>query len=342
MDNKLSLLAAFGAGMLSFVSPCVLPLLSSYLFFITGVHPEGQLRREGEKKRLFSPGSLRIGVSTLFFILGFSLVFIVMSVLLYGFMVFLGIGNQIVTIAAGSLVMLLGFNVLFNFIPFLKYDDSGERCAACTPEHSVLSAKEGSFFHPSRRPGGGLGAFLVGVAFGAGWTPCVGVFLGSVLAMASQSETFGAALVYLAVYSGGLGVPFLITGLFWTQVVKRLTQFSKAQKGIQIISGILLILMGLMMALGRLTGLNAFFQTAGGFLSQWADSGRASVRAIPALIFLFLGLAPFLGSLLRKRPWKNRFCLVWGFLFFSLSAASVSGLLNCAAFISQWFSFSGM
>jgi cytochrome c-type biogenesis protein len=249
MDSKLSVLTAFAAGVLSFASPCVLPLLSSYLFFISGL-------KAGEEE---GGASFKIIVSTLFFIAGFSLVFITLSVLVYSFMFFLGGANRIVNIIAGSVVIIMGFNILFNFIPFLKYDDSGDRCADCTPEHSALAAREGSVLHPASRPGGFLGSFLFGLAFGAGWTPCVGVFLGSVLLMAGQSETVGLSVFYLALYSAGLGLPFLVTGFFWSAALRHLHKFRRFMPALKISSGVFLILIGLVMAAGRLTVLNAFF-----------------------------------------------------------------------------------
>jgi cytochrome c-type biogenesis protein len=259
MDSSVSIVTAFAAGLLSFASPCVLPLLSSYLFFISGINTDG----DGGKVKLFSKYTANIVVSTLFFILGFSIVFIGLSVLLYGFFFFLGGFSRALNIVAGSVVVILGLNVLFNFIPFLKYDDSGDRCATCTPEHSVLAKREGSVFHPASRPKGGLGSFLVGIAFGAGWTPCVGVFLGSVLMMAGQSETIGLSIVYLAVYSAGLGLPFLAVSVFWAAAMKHLHRFSRVMPAVKIVSGVFLIAIGVLMVFGRLAVLNAFFQRAG-------------------------------------------------------------------------------
>jgi cytochrome c-type biogenesis protein len=261
MDSSVSALSAFAAGLLSFASPCVLPLLSSYLFFISGLNA-GEDFEDSEKAKLFSRYRLKIIISTLFFIAGFGVVFTALSVLAYGFMFLLGGVNRIVNIIAGSLVIILGFNILFNFIPFLKYDDSGDRCATCTPEHSILALGEGSVLHPAKRRGGFLGSFLFGLAFGAGWTPCVGVFLGSVLLMAGQSETIGLSVFYLAVYSAGLGLPFLVTGFFWSTVLRHLHKFARLMPVFKTFSGIFLILIGLAMASGRLVVLNAFF-------SQW-------------------------------------------------------------------------
>ncbi|MDR3192307.1 MAG: cytochrome c biogenesis protein CcdA [Treponema sp.] len=258
MDARVSVLSAFAAGILSFVSPCVLPLLSSYLFFISGLNA-GETFEDSGKAKPFSRQRLTIIVSTLFFIAGFSVVFTALSVLAYGFIFLLGGAKRIVSVIAGFLVIVLGFNILFNFIPFLKYDDSGDRCAGCTPEHSILAAGEGSVLHPASRRGGFLGPFLFGLAFGAGWTPCVGVFLGSVLLMAGQSETLGLSVFYLAVYSAGLGLPFLVTGFFWSAVLRRLHKFARLMPALKTVSGIFLILIGLAMASGRLTALNAFF-----------------------------------------------------------------------------------
>jgi cytochrome c-type biogenesis protein len=258
MDSRVSILTAFAAGILSFLSPCVLPLFSSYLFFISGLNAE-EACEDPDTVKLFSRYRLKIIISTVFFIAGFSVVFTTLSVLVYGFVFFLGGAGRIVNIIAGSLVTLLGFNILFNFIPFLKYDDSGDRCADCTPEHSILALGEDSILHPAGRRGGFLGSFLFGLAFGAGWTPCVGVFLGSVLLMAGQSETIGLSVFYLAVYSAGLGLPFLVAAFFWSAVLRRLRQFTSFMPALKTVSGIFLILIGLAMASGRLVVLNAFF-----------------------------------------------------------------------------------
>jgi cytochrome c-type biogenesis protein len=258
MDSKIPVLTAFAAGILSFASPCVLPLLSSYLFFISGLNAEESFE-DPEKTRLFSRYTLKIIVSALFFITGFSVVFVALSVLVYGFVFFLSGLSRVLNIIAGSVVIILGFNILFNFIPFLKYDDSGDRCAGCTPEHSALAAGEGSVLHPKSRPAGFLGPFIFGLAFGAGWMPCVGVFLGTVLLMAGQSETIGLSVFYLAVYSAGLGLPFLLTALFWGAVLRGLHKFARFMPVLKTVSGIFLILVGLAMASGRIALLNAFF-----------------------------------------------------------------------------------
>jgi cytochrome c-type biogenesis protein len=272
------MLAAFTAGILSFVSPCVLPLLSSYLVFISGarlneagtLHETNDIKTNGIETRhvtgywpfrkKISEKQLRLVLSTLCFVCGFSLVFIVMSVVVYGFIVFLGGVNRILTMIAGAIVIILGLNVFFNFIPFMKYDDSGERCTTCVPRHSILASRETSPLHPKRRKGF-WGSFIVGLAFGVGWTPCVGTFLGSVLLMAGQSGELARAVVYLVIYSAGLGLPFLVAAFFWGALMEHVYRFNRALPVIKAISGLFLIATGLLIASGRLFLLTAFLQT---------------------------------------------------------------------------------
>ncbi|GHV76544.1 cytochrome C biogenesis protein CcdA [Spirochaetia bacterium] len=271
MDSNLSIVTAFIAGLLSFLSPCVLPLLSTYLVFISGNHAGETLVRRRT-----------LVVDTLFFILGFTLVFVIISLLLYGFIVVIGGFTKILSIIAGSIVCILGVNFIFNFIPFLKYSVE-KTCETCTPKHSILASTGTSLLHP----------FLVGVAFGAGWTPCVGTFLGSILLLAGQSGTMALSAVYLVVYSAGLGLPFLFAAFFWGKLLGVIAKIERAMTVIRIISGIFLIAVGLLMIFGRFFYLNAFFQKTGYMLSQWAQDKPFVVQWLGNLIarwFEFSGL----------------------------------------------------
>ncbi|GHV75117.1 cytochrome C biogenesis protein CcdA [Spirochaetia bacterium] len=277
----MSIITAFIAGLLSFLSPCVLPLLSTYLVFISGNHAgEALVRRR------------TLIVDTLFFILGFTLVFVAISLLLYGFIIVIGGFTKTLGIIAGSIVCILGVNFLFNFIPFLKYSRE-ETCDTCTPKHSILASTDASILHPAKRPKGILGPFLVGIAFGAGWTPCVGTFLGSILLLAGQSGTMALSALYLAVYSAGLGLPFLLAAFFWGKLLGGIARIKRAMTAIRIISGIFLIAVGLLMIFGRFFYLNAFFQKTGYALSQWTQDKPFVVRWLGNLIarwFEFSGL----------------------------------------------------
>ncbi|MDR1232298.1 MAG: cytochrome c biogenesis protein CcdA [Spirochaetaceae bacterium] len=351
METNISLFTAFIAGLLSFASPCVLPLLSGYLVFISGTGSGGGGTGNGEETGAaatlfpFSKRQLNVVVSTLFFVLGFSAVFVVLSVIIYGFIAFVGGAGRILNIVSGGLIMVLGLNILFNFIPFLKYDDKSTSCETCTPKHSLLAAnaaKEGSLLHPSRRPRGLPGSFIAGLAFGAGWTPCVGAFLGSILLMASQSGKLALSALYLAVYAAGLGLPFLVAAFFWNALMDQVRKARRILPVIRIISGLFLVATGLLMALGRFLLLNAFIQMNAYRLSLWAQSGTPGVQLIPALVFLLFAALPPAISLAKKKIPPAPLILVLSATFLLLAAASALGLVNCADYLSRWLGYSGI
>jgi cytochrome c-type biogenesis protein len=355
MGNNLSLFTAFFAGLLSFVSPCVLPLLSTYLVFISGTAQGGAaalIARPGPFS--FSKEDQKLVLSTLCFVLGFSAVFVVLSVLLYGVFSFFSGWTRIFSIIAGSIIGILGLNILFRFLPFLKYDDSDSRCETCTPKHSVLSAGRSSFLHPSRRPHGFLGSFLVGIAFGAGWTPCVGTFLGSVLLLAGQSETVALSAFYLIAYSAGLGLPFIIASFFWHILIRHISKMRPVLPALRVISGLFLIGISVLMLSGRFLLLNMFFQKSAFSIGQWAQSGGLSVRLGPALFFLLVGVLPlaaaFIRSVRRRADARQRAekpcaksrvsaaALLWAGLWTALALSNAAGLINVMRSLSAWLS----
>jgi len=207
-------------------------------------------------------GPPRLFLPTLFFVAGFSAVFIILSVAVFGFMFFLGDITNILNAAAGLVIIVLGFNMIFNFIPFLKADASGGVCETCAPERSVISPVLRSGNPVARRPGrpkGIAGALLTGAAFGVSWTPCTGVILGSILVMASESGKLLLACLYLAFYSLGLGLPFLVCGLLWDKLPRRgagrfisPAGLRKITLAVRITSGVFLILTGVFIAAGRI------------------------------------------------------------------------------------------
>ncbi|MDR2738225.1 MAG: cytochrome c biogenesis protein CcdA, partial [Treponema sp.] len=196
MFQQASILLAFGAGLLSFVSPCVLPLIPSYLAFLGGI---GLDRTASSDSAPGPAGRPRLVAATASFILGFSAVFIVLSILFSGTFFLLGGAARYINLAAGIIVIVLGLNVIFDFLKFLNYE------------------KRASI---AGRPRGLPQAFLTGVAFGAGWSPCVGPFLGSILLMAGQKGKTGQAVLYLSAYSAGLGLPFLAAAVFFNRFIR--------------------------------------------------------------------------------------------------------------------------
>jgi cytochrome c-type biogenesis protein len=349
METNISLLTAFAAGLLSFASPCVLPLLSGYLFFISGARSGDDDDGDNETAGTVSNPRLKrqkqrqsVVVPTLFFVIGFGAVFVLLSVIVYGFVVFLGGAGRILNIVSGGLIIILGLNILFNFIPFLRYDDKSVACETCTPRRSILSVKEGSFLHPSRRRKGIFGPFIAGLAFGAAWTPCVGAFLGSVLLMAGQSGALALSALYLAVYAAGLGVPFIAAAFFWDALMDRIRRARRILPLVRIISGVFLTAMGLLIAFGRFLLLNSFFQMNAYRLSLWARDGSPAVRLVPALVFLVFSALPLAVRLTKRKKIFTPLPFVFSALFLFLAAANALGIINCVDYLSRWLGYSGI
>ena len=219
-----SFFVAFGAGVLSFISPCVLPLMPVYLASLAG--PE---IFEVEEKRRRVP----VFLHSLSFVLGFSLVFIILgaSAGLIGF----AIGSYLSTIHQISGIMLIVFGtylLLALKITWLNYEKR------LSPSLGTTS--------------GYLRSFLTGSVFCVAWTPCIGPVLGGILTMALGSETAGYGAYLLAAYSLGLGLPFLAMGTafdFMSPLLKRIRRYSTA---IYVISGLLLITVGILILMNKL------------------------------------------------------------------------------------------
>jgi cytochrome c-type biogenesis protein len=265
--TELSAFLAFGAGLLSFLSPCVFPLIPSYLFFVGGMGLENTAAGR-------TPGRAGKGpvfVKTAFFVLGFSVVFVITSIVLSGLIA--ASGAQFIDIAAGIVVIVLGFNILFDFFKFLNYEKR---------------------FHVNRKPGTGpggfAGAFFVGAAFGAGWTPCVGPILGSILLLAGQSGRPGLAAFYLALYSAGLGLPFLAAALFFDRFLAGAQKIKKHLPLIQKISGILLVCTGLFILSGRFQAINILLQKWQYSFIVWAEDRGPIARLIASWLSFLQGI----------------------------------------------------
>jgi cytochrome c-type biogenesis protein len=208
---------AFLAGLLSFVSPCVLPLLPVYLSFISGVGVE---RLGGERRRLLW--------TSLLFVAGFTLVFMAMGAGAGGVGRLLIRHRHELTVAAGAFIAVSGL-VVAGVIRLPK------PVMRMTPRHA-----------------GAGGAFFTGVALAIGWTPCVGYVLGAILSMAASSQNAVSGALLLLVYSAGLGVPFVLAALAFDWVNARLGVVKRHYRAIQVGAGVLLIIFGVLMMLGVL------------------------------------------------------------------------------------------
>ena len=239
--NLATLLFAAGAGILSFISPCVLPLLPAYLSYITGLSAEQLTRQRDVATRA------RVLSSSLAFVAGLALVFTLLgaSASLLGRL--LNRNLDLVTQLGGLLVILFGLHMTGLLrIPLLY------RQARLGP--SLVAAPEGA----GRGGRGLLGALLLGAVFAAGWTPCVGPFLGSLLTLAGQEQTVGQGMLLLFAYGLGLGLPFVLAGLATERALEVMRALRPHLHKIELGSGSLLIGMGLLLLTGRLSLLSSW------------------------------------------------------------------------------------
>ncbi len=228
-----TLLAAFGAGFLSFISPCVLPLIPGYISYISGMSLEDMRKADAESRR-------RLIIATLFFILGFSIVFMAMGASASALGALLREHLRVVQKIAGAVIVLFGLHLLGVFrIGFLDRDTRVQT---------------------SRKPATPLGALVVGTAFAFGWTPCIGPILGGILTIAGSKATVGEGVLLLAVYSAGLGVPFLLTSIAVDKFFLASARVRRHYRTIEIVSGALLVILGVLIFTDRFTILSRYLQ----------------------------------------------------------------------------------
>jgi cytochrome c-type biogenesis protein len=241
MTSSVSLAAAFLAGLFSFVSPCVLPIVPGYLSFISGVNV-------AQFKGGAAPTDLvrRVALTSLAFVLGFSTVFVALGAAATLVGALLQQHKRTLGMVGGVIILVLGLHTMGVLrIPWLL----GEKRASVTS-----------------KPLGPLGAYVVGLAFAFGWTPCIGPILGAILLYASQQETVTQGVVLLSAYSAGLGIPFMLSALAVNWFFKASGGLRKWMHAVEVVSGALLIGVGLLLVTDRLT-----------LIAQWMT------RVFPAL-----------------------------------------------------------
>jgi cytochrome c-type biogenesis protein len=232
MEENVTLLAAFGAGLLSFISPCVLPLVPGYLSYVSGLSLD-ELRGTATARTGVSASRTRVLVASLAFILGFSLVFVALGATASAAGQFLLERLPILSRIAGAVVIVFGLHTM----GVLRIE-------------WLYQTKQ---VQTTRKPAGFFGALLVGAAFAFGWTPCLGPILSGILAIGASRETVGDAVRLLAVYSLGLGVPFLATGLAINRFFGAMARIRRHYHAIEVVSGALLVVIGLLIFTNRFT-----------------------------------------------------------------------------------------
>jgi len=296
---QVSILAAFVAGLISFLSPCVLPLVPGYISMLSGIGVE-QLRR-GEKPR----GSLL--ASSFAFVMGFSAVFVAFGASASAVGQFLLQNKNLLAPFAGAIIVLFGLHLigLLGRIPvraglivgavlafaglaiWMRLGEGSPRSFGPAQlisvslifltgpmltrwlNRDVHFRKLGSRTDQDSSAGpfaGVLSGFLLGFAFAFGWTPCIGPILAGVLAMAATSETISRGVFMLAVYSAGLAIPFLLTALGINQFLGFYQRFRRHLHAVEVGSGILLLAVGSLIFVNRLTLLSGKLSFLNGFV----------------------------------------------------------------------------
>ncbi|MFC7047759.1 cytochrome c biogenesis CcdA family protein [Emcibacter nanhaiensis] len=232
---EVSYFAALLGGIFSFLSPCVLPLVPAYVSYVTGSSLNDL--REGDRVPL---GDVLFGA--LAFVFGFSTVFVLLGAGASSLQPILLQHLDIFSRISGALIIILGLH--FTGIIRIGFLYREAR------------------FHTRETPAGILGAFVMGLAFAFGWTPCIGPILGTILTLAASQQTFGTGVALLIVYSLGLGIPFILAALFVNRFLQFSGRFRKHFRLLEILIGGLLLLTGIAIFFGLL-------QTFGNTLIEW-------------------------------------------------------------------------
>ncbi|MEE8576892.1 MAG: cytochrome c biogenesis protein CcdA [candidate division Zixibacteria bacterium] len=219
--------------MLSFISPCVLPLIPGYLSFISGVSIEDLSDKQKSSGQMW-----KLLLNTVFFVIGFSLVFVALGAGATKIGGLLQSNMNIFNKIAGVVVFAFGLHVAGVFkIKALNYEKR---------------------FHAREKRMGILGSMTIGIAFAFGWTPCIGPILGTILTLAAQQGSVNHGIVLLLFYSAGLGIPFILTALLFNYLIGAFGFIKRHFRAVEIISGSLLMVVGILIFFNLLQILSTF------------------------------------------------------------------------------------
>ncbi len=222
---------AFGAGLLSFLSPCVLPLVPPYLCFLGGVTLD-QVAGEGEA----DPAIMRrVFISAIAFVLGFSTVFVALGATASAVGQLVSTYLDVLAKIAGVVIIVLGLHFMGVFRIPLLYREAR--------------------FHAEAKPAGLIGAYIIGLAFAFGWTPCVGPVLAAILMVAGSGDSVGRGASLLATYSAGLGIPFLAAALLVKPFMGFMRRARRHMQTVERVMGALLVITGVMFLTGTISTL---------------------------------------------------------------------------------------
>jgi cytochrome c-type biogenesis protein len=239
--DEVSVFTAFVAGLVSFLSPCVLPLVPGYISIISGSSLD-QLKAQEKDSSLFRT----VLMNSIFFIVGFSITFILLGASATWIGQILVRRMRLLGQLAGIVLIVFGIHL--------------------TGIIKIKALYKDKRFHNVQKPRGLLGALVLGLAFAFGWTPCIGPILAGILTIASTKQTVAEGMFLLGVYSAGLGIPFLLTSLALNQFLAFYGRFKKHFHAVEVVSGALVIAVGLLILTGSLSRLATYFS----FLNRFA------------------------------------------------------------------------
>lgn len=232
--TDVSIFYTFLAGLISFLSPCVLPLVPGYVSIVSGVSLE-QLRSESRDETFIRT----VMLNSVMFIIGFSITFVLMGAAATTLGQILATKKNLFGELAGLVLIVFGIHLTGLYRINLLYRDKR--------------------FNQLQKPRGLLGALVLGLAFAFGWSPCIGPILGAVLTIASTKETVGQGIFLLLIYSIGLGIPFFLTSLGLNKFLSFYSRFKQHFHTVELVSGVLVIAVGVLMVANKMTQLNAWF-----------------------------------------------------------------------------------
>src|SRR3954471_23239134 len=235
MLSLFNILIAFAGGLLSFLSPCVLPLVPGYISLMSGVsidHLKGEGAVSSRKAVIANSLAFNAGLSVIFLALGGTAGLVGAAI----------INNVWVRVIGGLIIIVFGLHLIGLLKIKYLYQDTRQ--------------------FSNEKPHGMLGSLTLGIAFAAGWTPCIGPILGGIIGLAATSGGWKGGLIMAAFYSAGLAVPFLVTGLAINQFLSFYSKFRQHLHKVEVVSGIVLILIGVLIMSNRLTVLAS---------SRWAS-----------------------------------------------------------------------
>jgi cytochrome c-type biogenesis protein len=240
--EEISLLAAFTAGLISFLSPCILPLIPAYLSFISELSIQELQQGKAQRKGI----ALSVFFDAFFFVLGFSVIFVALGASATFLGQFLIARMFLLKKLSGLLIILFGLHTMGIFR--IRFLDVEKR------------------YHQKKKTMGLLGSFLIGLAFAFGWTPCIGPILAAILVYAGTKKTIFEGIVLLSIYSAGLGIPFLIAAVGMETFLGFSNLLKRHFRTVEIISGVLLIFVGILVLSNDLSRINSLLMKALGGL----------------------------------------------------------------------------